>query len=170
MLTVTLDTRKVKKALKLLEQRVGNAVQGRDSLLSRVLDDAVQETRRRLHTQGNGSWRNLTRTTAERTGRSKANLAKYASRIKKRIRRGQGEVYFDARGLEWDMTQHHEGYSVGATTANMAWRTAGGKLRVLRSRRPFTVGSRRIWLGQDAAKRLLNKHAQSWISAIEREL
>jgi len=172
-ITITTNARSVAQKLRQLERELNQQQGAFNKVVMRGTAKRLRDrVRRTLDTAGGGTMAPLSELTQERTGRALPFVG-LSRRIRFRQRAGgkRFEVYFQQRDPGWGLTQHHTGYSVGATRGKlMAWRTATGGLKVLRERRAFNVPARKIWPSDREVTIELNRGIRDFDKIIERLL
>lgn len=162
---VVVDDRNLKRAFRTIEKSLqGN---GRRKLFARIARKLRDLTRRRITTQGDGSWKPLSRWTKERTGRRKA-LLPLRKNIKAKWNNNEATVVFERTSPDWDATTHHQGATSPAVKGKrMTFLLANGKRRTFFNRKASVIPARRIWLSQKMTRIQVNRILRDYTKEIE---
>lgn len=143
-------------------------------LVSKVRDLA----RRNITTQGNGSWRPLSKWTVAQTGRRKAlvTLRKHIVAIKARGRGTTASVVFNSPG-DFSLNQHHDGFKDPATggvvkialkkpaALNLPKKTT---VKAFVDRHSRDVPARRVWPEGRKLFIMLRNETRKWAREMDR--
>ena len=169
---VVVDDKDLRRAFKIIEDQL--AARGRRKLFSRIARDLRDLTRRRITSQGGGTWKPLSKWTKARTGRRKA-LITLRKRIKAKWDNDSARVFFEVSSPEWDITDHHKGYTS---------RRVRGKRMTVPLKNPAAIGhnkstitfsnrkasitpARKIWLSQKQTKTFVKRNLARYTREIE---
>lgn len=173
--TLFIDTRKLRAALDVIDSEFGP--RGARSLMSRVARHFRDRVRSRITSQGNGSWAPLSNWTRARTGRRKA-LITLRNRIKAKWDSESAQVYFDSPSSEWDISDHHQGFTSPAVKGKrMAWRLTnpaairwrGSKVSIT-SRKASRIPARDVWSSDAKVKREVNTILDDFATQVEAKI
>jgi len=163
--TIHIQDRNLRRAMRAMEAGLRNPapVYGR---AARHMRDYVRNT---ITLQGRANpYPRLSQWTRDRTGRRKA-LITLRPRIKARWDRTQGEVYFDPISAQWNITQHHTGFtSPAVVNKRMAVPLKSGGVRIFWSRKPSKIPARKVWPSRQELEREVVPFFSSWVDRMAR--
>ena len=170
VLTIRVNTASTTRLLAQLERALDNETQSpgaRGIILRRTAREVQQEIQTKMLRGGDGKWVPLSKWTTGRTGRTKA-LSSIAGLVKRRFARGRAEVYFASPSNEWNLTSHHQGFSVRETHALMRIPQLQGGAVFLRRRRSYRVPARPVWPSERKVVTIVNRNIRAFITHMER--
>lgn len=168
-LVIRVNRQSTDRLLRQLREALSNETQDastRGIIVRRTARELQEEMQQKLLTGGHGKWPRTSRLTRGRHGRDLA-LQPLAALVKTRFKRNRAEIIFDSPSPNWNLTQHHEGFSVPETTANMRIPQLQGGAIYLKKRRPFHVPARPVWPSERTAVTVLNRNIRRFISHLE---
>lgn len=129
--------------------------------------------RRRITTQGNGSWPKLSKWTRARTGRRKALLTE-RQRVVFRVKPLKVEVAYEERTAEWNLTTHHKGFTTPGTKnkrvtiplrnpAAIGWNRPAISFR---NSKDSVTPPRNVWGFERDHQEIARKQTRIWIKGI----
>lgn len=135
--------------------------------LGRKLRDDV---RRRITTQGDGSWAPLSKWTRARTGRRKA-LITERRRVVFIVKPKRLDIVYLERSSEWDLTSHHRGFTTPGFRGKKAviplrnpsaLGVKGNSITIF-SAKPSKVPARPVWTPRNKILRILKPITSAWV-------
>jgi phage gpG-like protein len=166
---------KLQGALKEVLEHVGSTARGRRKLMFRLGRGMRDATRRNITTQGDGTWKPLSRWTRAKTGRNKA-LITLRNRVKMDYNADQARVYFEKSSPYWDLTTHHTGRRSAAVRgkamniplpSNTAGRISGAGSRLLIFNRKVSIlPARKVWASKAQIEKETEKHIAGWLDEL----
>lgn len=177
--TVGLDdlARSTKRWGKALEKGSGRV----RVLLNRIGRGLRDRSRKRITTQGDGSWEPLGAWVQAKTGRRKA-LITERPRIKYRVSHGSVDIYHDSPSTRWSLNDHARGYTNPADKSPKfiplkypGKLAPGGNLSkrgifLPKGNKATKVPKRNVWGSEPEARReVINPEVQKWLREVFRK-
>lgn len=171
----TVETQALRRAMKILDDSFGK--RGRNLLMSRIARELRDRTRKRITSQGEGTWAPLSKWTQARTGRRKA-LVTLRKNVKARWNADEAAIYFEPVSNKWDLTDHHRGFTSPAVNGKrMSWNlvrpTAIGlrqnKISIM-SRKASVIPARDVWSTDRKTKIWVNTQINKYTQAVEAKI
>lgn len=127
------------------------------------------DVRKRITTQGDGSWAPLSKWTRARTGRRKA-LITERSRVTFIVKPNRVEIVYIERSNNWNLTKHHRGFKNSGFSGKKvtiplrnpgALKVSGNSLTIL-SAKPSVVPARTVWTPAGKLRRIALPVVNAW--------
>lgn len=129
--------------------------------------------RKRISSQGAGTWPKLSKWTRARTGRRKA-LTTERPRVTFRVKPRRAEVVYAERSNEWNLTKHHKGFTTPGTKgkrvtvplrnpAILKWDRPAISFR---NSQDSVVPARNVWGFERDHQRIAAKQSVIWMNRV----
>lgn len=147
-------------------------------LLNRIGRRLRDRSRKRITTQGEGSWQPLGKWVRAKTGRRKA-LITERPRIKYTVGRGNVKIYHDSPSTRWSLNDHAKGFDrpgnskpVFIPLKNPGALSPGSNLTkrgifLPKGNKPTRTPKRDVWGTETSARRqVINPEVQRWLKEV----